>query len=132
VTLGGGFLLFRRKAEMPPRAATSAVVLDETLDVPAGGVSRRVRVAAPSVLEFTLAPRAGTAVDATFGAAQPVERSPVDAPDPAGATTWTASAGDPPRTRLTLVPGLYVLRLSGPGDAAAGPVGLRVRSLPPQ
>jgi hypothetical protein len=130
VTLGGGYALFRRKPESPPRPAVGAIVLDEAVDVPKVGVARRLRIAEPRTLEVALAPAAGTTVRASFGPAQASERSPVDEPDPERTTTWSAKPGDPPRTLLTLIPGLYVLRLAPEGDAPAGLVGLRVRADP--
>jgi hypothetical protein len=130
--LGATFWLVMRKPSNPPRPAFGAYVLDEAVDVPDGGVSRRLRVPVPSKLEIALAPADGKALRVLLGPAQPPERSPVDAPDPEHTTTWTAKAGDPPHVQVTMVPGLYVLRLEPAAGGAAGRVGLRVRSLAPE
>jgi hypothetical protein len=131
IALGGGYALFARSPEGRPRPPLRDVLLDEGVPVPKAGVSRRLRVPEPRTLEVSLVPAAGTAVRASFGPAQPPERSPVDAPDAERTTAWLAKPGDPPRRLVTLVPGLYVLRLEPEGDAPAGVVGLRVRSLRP-
>jgi hypothetical protein len=129
-TAAGAAWLVRRDPTHVPRPALGATLLEETIDLPAAGVSRRLRVNGPGTLVVAVVPPEGKAVRVALGPAQPVERAPVDAPDPATTTTWTARRGDPPRSQVTLVAGLYVLRLEPEGGAAAGAVALTVRASP--
>jgi hypothetical protein len=113
------------------------VLLDETLDLGkggAGGVSRRVRLREPAVVDVAIDPQwTSGPLRFSFGPPRPVDSGPPDLPDPAMPATvsWTADAGTR-RTRFpALAPGMYVLHVVPERPLASGRVWVTVRTLPP-
>jgi hypothetical protein len=125
-----------------PRPQPGNVLLDETLDLAKGGpagVSRRVRVKDPAVLDVAVDPWWGAGpLEFSFGPpqpAKPVESGPAsDLPDPESplTVTWTADAASPRKAFPVLAPGLYVLHVVPRDPLKTGGVWVTVRALPPR
>lgn len=120
-----------------PRPQPGDVLLHETFDLAKAGpegVSRRVVLKRPAVVEVDLAAGELGPVALSFGPPRPVEAGPTDLPDPdsAATTTWTADAAAPTKSFPALAPGLYVLHASAKGAPASAALRVVVRALPPR
>lgn len=132
-----GYLAARPRTPAP-RPESGDVLLDETLDLAKGGslgVSKRVRLRAPAVLDVAVDPWWGAGpLLFSFGPPQPVEAGPVDLPDPASpmTVTWAADAASPRKSFPVLAPGSYVLHVAPRDPLKTGGVWVTVRALPPR
>ena len=130
---------FAAKPRRPaPRPEPGNVLLDETLDLAAGGeggVSRRLRLKNPAVLDVAVDPWwGGTPLEFSLGPPQAPEEAPGDLPDPASPATmrWTADSKTPRKTFPTMAPGLYVLHVTSGAPLKSGGAWVTVRALPPR